>query len=257
MTDRVAVFPSRMNLALMKTKLLGAKKGHSLLKKKADALTLRFRSILKKIVESKENLGDVMAEASFSLAEVKFSGGNDISAMVLQNIPSKAVVKVKEEKDNVAGVSLPTFAVQTDESSKADTYQLTGIGRAGEQITKLKKNYTEAIHLLVMLASLQTSFLALDEVIKLTNRRVNAIEYVIMPRYENTIKYINTELDEGEREDFYRLKKVQEKKQQKRMNDEAERKQYELDNPECMDIDDTPTLLEKTGHGKDEDILFD
>merc|ERR1712010_280805 len=92
--ERVAIFPSRMNLAVMKTKLLGAKKGHSLLKKKADALTLRFRAILKKIVESKENLGDVMAEASFSLAQVKFSGGNDISAMVLQNIPSKAVVKV-------------------------------------------------------------------------------------------------------------------------------------------------------------------
>jgi len=100
-----------MNLAMMKTRFLGAKKGHSLLKKKADALTLRFRSILKKIVESKEALGEIMAEASFSLAEVKFAGGSDISAMVLQNIPQRAVLKVTETKDNVAGVSLPTFDV--------------------------------------------------------------------------------------------------------------------------------------------------
>jgi len=44
----------------------------------------------------------------------------------------------------------------------------------------------------------------LDAVIKITNRRVNAIEYVVMPRIENTIKYIESELDEGEREEFYR-----------------------------------------------------
>ncbi len=79
------------------------------------------------------------------------------------------------------------LSVFTDESSRADSYQLTGIGRAGEQIQRLKKLYTDSITLLVQLASLQTSFLALDEVIKLTNRRVNAIEYVIMPRYEHTI----------------------------------------------------------------------
>jgi vacuolar-type H+-ATPase subunit D/Vma8 len=45
----------------------------------------------------------------------------------------------------------------------------------------------------------------LDEVIKLTNRRVNAIEHVIIPRYENTIKYILSELDEQDREEFFRL----------------------------------------------------
>ena len=64
------------------------------------------------------------------------------------------------------------------------------------------------------LASLQTAFIILDEVIKVTNRRVNAIEHVIIPRTENTISYINSELDELDREEFYRLKKVQEKKQE-------------------------------------------
>lgn len=52
---------------------------------------------------------------------------------------------------------------------------------------------------------LQTAFVILDEVIKLTNRRVNAIEHVIIPRYENTIKYILSELDEQDREEFFRL----------------------------------------------------
>lgn len=214
--DRIQIFPSRMNLTNMKGKLKGAQKGHSLLKKKVDALQIRFRAILKQIIESKELMGQVMSIASFSLAEVKFAGGRDCTNMVLQNIPNRAAIKVKQSKENVAGVQLPTFEVKLDESGTSDAYSLTGLARAGEQLNKLKKNYQKAISLLVELASLQTSFIALDEVIKVTNRRVNAIEYVIVPKYENTINYIITELDESEREEFYRLKKVQGKKHKER-----------------------------------------
>ena len=77
---------------------------------------------------------------------------------------------------------------------------------------KARDTYSKALRVLVDLASLQTAFVILDEVIRLTNRRVNAIEYVIIPRLENTIAYIVSELDEMDREEFFRLKKVQGKK---------------------------------------------
>ena len=70
---------------------------------------------------------------------------------------------------------------------------------------KAKEVYAKAIETLVELASLQTAFMILDEVIRATNRRVNAIEHVIMPRLENTIKYILSELDEMDREEFFRF----------------------------------------------------
>ena len=83
---------------------------------------------------------------------------------------------------------------------------------------------------------MQTSFITLDEVIKTTNRRVNAIEHVIIPRIERTLAYIISELgefefsflyfhdslaDELEREEFYRLKKVQDKKKKIKAAKEA------------------------------------
>lgn len=121
------------------------------------------------------------------------------------------------------GVNLPVFESYQDGS---DTYELAGLARGGQQLGKLKKNYQKAVTLLVELASLQTSFVTLDQVIKVTNRRVNAIEHgitsnikqstvsrndlimlsiiVIIPRIERTLAYIISELDELEREEFYR-----------------------------------------------------
>ena len=62
----------------------------------------------------------------------------------------------------------------------------------------------------------------LDEVIKITNRRVNAIEHVIIPRIDNTIRFIISELDEQDREEFFRLKKIQGKKKARQAIDEQE-----------------------------------
>jgi len=191
----------------MKGRLKGAQTGHSLLKKKADALQMRFRLILGKIIETKTLMGEVMKEAAFSLAEAKFATG-DFNQQILQNV-SRAPIKVRTKKDNVAGVSLPVFESYLE---GGDSYELTGLARGGQQLAKLKKNYQKAINLLVDLASLQTSFVTLDEAIKVTNRRVNAIEHVIIPRIERTLAYIISELDELEREEFYRLKKIQDKK---------------------------------------------
>ncbi|EDW08989.1 V-type proton ATPase subunit D 1 [Drosophila mojavensis] len=242
--DRLPIFPSRGAQMLMKARLAGAQKGHGLLKKKADALQMRFRMILGKIIETKTLMGDVMKEAAFSLAEAKFTSG-DINQVVLQNV-TKAQIKIRTKKDNVAGVTLPVFESYQD---GADTYELAGLARGGQQLAKLKKNYQSAVKLLVELASLQTSFVTLDEVIKITNRRVNAIEHVIIPRIDRTLAYIISELDELEREEFYRLKKIQDKKREARQK--ADAKKAEL-LEQGIDVRQQTNILDEG----DDDVLF-
>lgn len=242
--DRIPIFPSRGAQTLMKSRLTGAQKGHSLLKKKADALQMRFRLILGKIIETKTLMGEVMKEAAFSLAEAKFTTG-DFNQVVLQNV-TKAQIKIRTKKDNVAGVTLPVFESYQDGT---DTYELAGLARGGQQLAKLKKNYQSAVKLLVELASLQTSFVTLDEVIKITNRRVNAIEHVIIPRIERTLQYIISELDELEREEFYRLKKIQDKKRIAKKKAEVAKAALKLAG---LQLDHPSTMLDEG----DEDLLF-
>ena len=196
---------------------------------------------------------------------------------------SKAQLKIRTKKDNVAGVNLPVFESYQD---GADSYELAGLARGGQQMAIVKKNYQKAVELLVELASLQTSFITLDEVIKITNRRVNAIgkhdinqallykrikksqpqvkyfivifalilEHVIIPKIERTLAYIISELDEMEREEFFRLKKVQDKKKKiRKEKEEYAAKRKALLGPGEDEPEGGSSILDAD---HDEDLLF-
>ncbi|KLU85955.1 V-type proton ATPase subunit D [Magnaporthiopsis poae ATCC 64411] len=220
--DREAVFPTRQSLGLMKAKLKGAETGHSLLKRKSEALTKRFREITRRIDEAKRKMGRVMQIAAFSLAEVTYAVGGDIGYTVQESAKS-ARFRIRAKQENVSGVLLPAFESYVAEGT--NDFAMTGLGKGGQQVQRCRETYARAVEALVELASLQTAFVILDEVIKVVNRRVNAIEHVIIPRTENTIKYINSELDELDREEFYRLKKVAAKKVKD--NEEADKEMAE------------------------------
>ena len=100
------------------------------------------------------------------------------------------------------------------------------------------------------LASLQTSFVTLDKAIKITDRRVNAIEHVIIPRIEHTLAYIITELDEREQEEFYRLRKIQEKKKILKEKSDKDLEQWRA----AREVIEPADLLAEE---KDEDFLFE
>lgn len=255
-SQRLTVVPTVTMLGVMKARLVGATRGHALLKKKSDALTVQFRQILKKIVSAKESMGDIMKTSSFSLTEAKYVAGENVKHIVLENVEN-ASLKVRSRQENVAGVKLPKFEYFTEGETKND---LTGLARGGQQVQQCRSAYIKAIEVLVELASLQTSFLTLDEAIKTTNRRVNALENVVKPRLENTIIYIKGELDELEREDFFRLKKIQGYKKKEIEKQMAAARQFAKEQlaekvslQRGISINAAQNLL---GSTRDEDIIF-
>lgn len=245
-----------MALNMVKVRQKSAQKGHSLLKRKSDALTVRFRQILGKIRDTKLNMGQLMRQASFALAEVNYAAGDITHAVMMaaggagsgsgtgsagHTSPgaehavtgTTAQFKLRTRIDNVSGVQLPVFEVVLDgmESLVSPTgsstkghhqHHLTALDRGGSHVQRCREAFMRALQELVQLASLQTAFFLLDQTIRTTNRRVNALEHVAIPRLENTIAYVTSELDEQDREEFFRLKKVQANKKRQSAEKEEE-----------------------------------
>ncbi|KAI5805124.1 ATP synthase subunit D-domain-containing protein [Geopyxis carbonaria] len=254
-TNREAVFPTRQSLGIMKSKLKGAEIGHSLLKRKSEALTKRFRDITRRIDEAKRKMGRVMQIAAFSLAEVAYAtGGAGNMSYEITNAVRTARFRLRTRQENVSGVLLPAFESYQTEGS--GDFALTGLGRGGQQVQRAREVYGKAVETLVELASLQTAFVILDDVIKVVNRRVNAIEHVVIPRTENTIKYINSELDELDREEFYRLKKVQGKKQRDSAEADKEMAERKKALEEKLAGQENGESGDLMGEKEDEDVIF-
>eukprot|EP01039_Chlorochromonas_danica_P006657 gene6657-7357_t len=210
--------PTRMNLGVFKGKQVAAKKGYDLLKSKADALKVRFRDICKVIYDTKVGMADQSASAFFSLTEAEYAAGNFRNKVLESNMI--ASVRVTTRTDNVAGVKLPVFGQY---STGAEMNENLGLVGGGRKIQSCREKFSDYLKALIKIASLQTSFIAMDEALKITNRRVNALENVTLPKIIGTIAYINRELDELEREDFTRLKMVKKKKEAAAKLEEANR----------------------------------
>lgn len=216
------VLPSRMALQQTKVRLKGAKKGHELLKKKADALKKTFRTVMLAIIDFKKRMGKEFSEAMFALAEANFAAG-DFGNNLADQVKSRSNIRLTVAATNVAGVHLPKFALRGEEQEKSDDKTMLGLTGGGKAITKCRDKFMNFLKLLTEIASYQTQFITLDEVIKVTNRRVNGLEYVVIPRIANNIKWIEKELDEMEREDFFRLKRVTDKKKEAKLQEFLEK----------------------------------
>ena len=117
-------------------------------------------------------MGRVMQIAAFSLTEATYAVGGDIGYQV-QEAARSSRFRVRAKQENVSGVLLPTFESYITEGN--NDFGLTGLGKGGQQVQKCRDTYARAVEMLVELASLQTAFVILDEVIKVVNRRVNAM----------------------------------------------------------------------------------
>lgn len=109
-----------------------------------------------------------MQIAAFSLAEVSYAVGGDVGYQIQESVKN-ARFRIRTKQENVSGVFLPQFEGYTKD--EINDFGLTGLGKGGQQVQRCRETYTRAVETLVELASLQTAFMILDEVIKVVNRR--------------------------------------------------------------------------------------
>jgi len=201
-----------------------------------------------------------MREAYYSHSDAVFYAGV-FNNQVIENT-SAASYRIKTSIKNVAGVKLPIFNKIEEENQSGDT--MVGLASGGRQVVKCKEAFTKALVDLVKLASLQTSLKTLDDALRVTNRRVNALEFVVMPVLENTMKYVISELDELEREDNYRIKKVKDlRTNEAAAASEASAKELQRLKALGLAVDEdaadkaAPSILDRNEDAPSEDITDD
>ncbi|HML05269.1 MAG TPA: V-type ATP synthase subunit D [Methanobacterium sp.] len=198
------VNPTRMELLKLKDREKLAVKGHGLLKEKRNALIMEFFNILERIKGSRENVEKKLAEAFEDLTAAQISMGDLAVKKAAMSVTES--VKVDIDSRSVMGVVVPLIDSET--SKRTIVERGYGFMDTSAKLDEAAKKFEESIALIFELAEIEKTVVLLAAEIESTKRRVNALEHIIIPKMENTVKYIEMRLEEMERENFVRLKMI-------------------------------------------------
>lgn len=202
---RLNVNPTRMELSRIKKSLITAKRGHKLLKDKRDELMRQFLDIVKEDKTLRQRVEEKLKNSSkyMTLAGAIMQKEALVSALLMP----KQELSVKVSKKNVMSVDIPTFEINKRTESKTDIFSY-GFVNTSADLDKAILLLFEALEDMLKLAECEKTMQLMSLEIEKTRRRVNALEYVMIPNYEDTHKYIGMKLEEADRSNITRLLKV-------------------------------------------------
>lgn len=207
---KLNVNPTRMELRRLKNRLKTATRGHKLLKDKSDEMIRQFMLYVR---ENKRLREEVEKELTDSLKAFMLARAVSSDAVIEEAIsmPS-AKVGLETSSKNVMSVDVPVFTITESEASELYPYSFASVtSELDDSIASL----TGLLPKLLKLAEVEKTCNMLADEIEKNRRRVNALEYVMIPQLEETIKYIAQKLDENERGATTRLMKVKSMIQEK------------------------------------------
>ena len=201
----ITVNPTRMELTRLKGKLKTAQRGHKLLKDKRDELMKQFLDTVREVralrAEVEEELMTV--HKSFTVASALMSSQALEQALVYP----KQSVELTQTYKNIMSVNVPVYHFRTQTRSDSDIYPYGFAATSGELDTAVEA-LGHVFQKMLKLAEIEKSAQLMAEEIEKTRRRVNALEYVMIPDTQEAIRYINMKLDENDRATTIRLMKV-------------------------------------------------
>ncbi len=201
--SRLNVNPTRMELKKLKARLTTAVRGHKLLKDKSDEMVRRFSVLIR---ESKRLRDEVETELSQTLK--LFAAARSVTPAYKAEAAFAApsvLLKAECGTGTIMGVDVPQITLESDNGNGNLPYAFTEItGEADYSVERA----AQLLPKMVKLAEVEKSVRLLADEIERNKRRVNALEYVMIPQLEETIKYIKDKLDENERAAIVRLMKV-------------------------------------------------
>ena len=200
----IDIKPTRSELMKLKVKIKLAKSGHNLLKKKRDGLILEFFEILKKAktIRSELNANYRSAKRKADVAQaIEGKIALKSAAVALKDAPT-----VELETKNIMGVVVPK--VNADSIRKSIFERGYGTVKSSSYINETADSYEIVVENIILAAEVETAIRRLLEEIEKTKRRVNALEFKAIPEMEDQASFIRLRLEEMERENVFRLKRI-------------------------------------------------
>ncbi|HOV26117.1 MAG TPA: V-type ATP synthase subunit D [Pseudobacteroides sp.] len=199
------VNPTRMELTRLKKRLMVARRGHKLLKDKRDELMKKFLELVRKNKELREKVEEMLmaVHRNFLIARAVMSSESLEAALMIP----KQSVSLEVSTKNVMSVDVPVLEYKTSSADDTDIYPY-GFAATSAELDGAIGTLSDVLPYILELAQMEKSAQLLAEEIEKTRRRVNALEYVMIPQLTETIKYITMKLDENERGNLTRLMKV-------------------------------------------------
>ena len=189
----------------LKEKIDLAEGGHDILEKKRDGLIHEFMEIVGEAKQTNKELAKAYSQARLKLLLAKVYDGED--TLRSSALPSREGVKVSSETSNIMGVVVPEISTDQDISSHILNRDY-GITSSTSRIDSTADKYEELLEKVIDAAETQTKVLKLLNEIEKTKRRVNALEHKVIPEMKTNLSKISQSLEESEREETFRMKKI-------------------------------------------------
>lgn len=199
------VTPTRMELTRLKKKLVTAVRGHKLLKDKRDELMRQFLEMVKENMELRKKVEEGIKNANTNFVMAKASMSGEILHTAL--MAPKQEVYLETESRNVMSVEIPVFEYRTRTADPNDIYSY-GYAFTSGDLDDAVRSLADILPQMLELAQKEKACQLMAAEIEKTRRRVNALEHVIIPETQESIRYITMKLDENERSSQIRLLKV-------------------------------------------------